>query len=268
MESGSDDGPIHPLGVWWWNTHLIQDPQYFDFAVENHVDEIYLALPEQDIADFGLEIEAFIAKAKKQGIKIYLLLGFGYITYEDERLQTTLSNYKDYQARVPENSRYDGIHLDIEFHADHPDWQYEDKQADILAEYLALIVRLRSEISGIMDIDIPFWLDQIMFYKGEKRTLYQILIDTVDRAFVMSYRDTAEAMYETAKEEVAYARQKNKSIMLGAETGKDPQFDFVSYFEEGRRYLYEQLEALKGILNYPEAGVSIHHLKTWYELHE
>jgi hypothetical protein len=267
LDSGSADGPIHPLGVWWWDSHLIQDPKYFDFAVQNHVDEIYLARPERDIRDFGPEIEEFIEKAKKQGIKVYLLLGFGYITYKDEEyLPDALRLYREYQARVPEIRRYDGIHLDIEFHANHPDWKDKDKQEGILTEYLALILRLRSEIAGIMEIDIPAWYDQIIPYGGEKRPLYQILIDTVDRVFVMSYRDTAAAMYEIAKEEVSYAISVNKPIMLGAET-YSTEGNHVSYMEEGRLYLYEQLKLLEDIVNYPKAGASIHHMKTWYGLH-
>jgi hypothetical protein len=184
-------------------------------------------------------------------------------------MQTALRLYKEYQARVPENRRYDGLHLDIEFHADHPEWSNIDKQPEILAEYLALIVRLRSEMPEIpMDIDIPAWLNQVLEYKGEKRPLYQSLIDTVDRVFVMSYRDTAEAMYEIAKEEVSYARQTNKPIMLGAEVSKNQQWDHVSYAEEGKRHLYEQLELLKDIVNYPRAGASIHYMKTWYALQD
>jgi hypothetical protein len=139
----------------------------------------------------------------------------------------------------------------------------------MLAEYMALILRLRSEMPETpMDIDIPAWFDQIVEHKGEKRPLYQVLIDTVDRVFVMSYRDTAEAMYSIAREEVAYARQTNKPIMLGAEVSPDPEWNHVSYAEEGKRHLYEQLELLKSMVNYPGAGVSIHHIKTWYALHE
>jgi hypothetical protein len=268
LESGSADGPIHPLGVWWWNTHLIQDSRYLNFAVRNHVDEIYLARPEQDIRDFGPEIEEFIEKASTRGIKVYLLLGFGYIPYEYPRLQDALRLYKDYQARVPEIRRFDGIHLDIEFHADYPDWKDKDKQPEVLAEYLALIVRLRSEMPGIpMDIDIPAWYDHIVSYRGAERPLYRILIDLVDRVFVMSYRDTAEAMYEIAREEVSYAISVNKPIILGAEL-ESKEGDHVSYMEEGRLYLYKQLELLKDIVNYPKAGASIHHMATWFKLHD
>jgi hypothetical protein len=267
LESGSDADSLRPLGVWWWHGDLIRDRRYLDFAVKNHVDEIYLARPEQDVEEFGPEIEAFVETAKTRGIKTYLLLGFGYISYEYKRLQDALKLYKDYQNRVSADRRFAGIHLDIEFHADHPDWENTKKQPEILAEYLALIVRLRSEISGPMDIDIPAWFDHPLSYNGEKKPLCQILIDLVDRVFVMSYRNTATGMYEIAKEEVAYARRTNKPLMLGAELDKDEQWDHVSYFEKTNAYLFEQLHLLKDMVNYPKAGISIHHMKTWHDLH-
>jgi hypothetical protein len=256
------DGLMHPLGVWWWHSPLIRNPRYLDFAVQNHVDEIYLGRADDDIEDFGPEIEEFIQKAKQQGIKVYFLQGYGYIKYEDPRLQELLRLYKDYQARVPPIRRFDGIHLDIEFHL-HPQW--DTMRADLLAEYLSLIVRLQAEIP--IEIDIPAWFDDTVVYNSKGRPLYQVLIDTVDRVFVMSYRDTAEAMYEIAKEEVAYARQVNKPIMLGAELQSE-EGDHVSYMEEGRLYLYEQLKLLNSIVRYPRAGVSIHHIATWYGLHD
>jgi hypothetical protein len=270
-ESGPAGDPVHPqglhpLGVWWWDSSLIQDRRYFDFAVENRVDEIYLARPERGIEEFGPEIEAFIEEAKGRGIRVYLLLGFAYITYDYPRLRDALRLYKDYQSRVPEARRFAGIHLDIEFHADEDAWS-EGNHDKMLAEYLALIIRLRSELSETsMDIDIPAWFDQIVENGG--RPLYQVLIDTVDRVFVMAYRDSAEAMYEIAKEEIAYARRTNKPIMLGAEVTKDPQYDHVSYAEEGKRRLYEQLELLKGMADYPGAGTSIHKMETWYALRD
>jgi hypothetical protein len=268
----ADDGPIypleamHPLGVWWWDTDLILDPRYFNFAVENHVDEIYLARPALIVEDFGPEIKAFIENAKKRGIKVYLLLGSGYITYEDELMQIALIKYKEYQESVPESQRYDGLHLDIEFQGD-PAWNVEADRDRLRQEYLDLILRFRAEIPGTIDVDIPFfWFDPVMSYNGEEKPLYEILMDTVDRVFVMSYRDTAASMYETAEKVVECARRKNKPIMLGALTREVPEATNVSYFEEGNRGLYEPLEALKDIVNYPKAGVAIHHIETWYDL--
>ncbi|MDR1025638.1 MAG: hypothetical protein LBL56_07920, partial [Treponema sp.] len=107
-DSGPAGGPIHPLGVWWWDSPLIRDSRYLDFAARNHVDEIYLGRADGDITDFGPEIEEFVERAGKQGIKVYLLLGFGHISYEEPRLRDALGLYKDYQARVSEGRRFAG----------------------------------------------------------------------------------------------------------------------------------------------------------------
>jgi hypothetical protein len=81
----------------------------------------------------------------------------------------------------------------------------------------------------------------------------------------MSYRDTAEMMYDVAKEEIAYARLVNKSIMLGAELYSE-EGDQVSYMEEGKTYLYGQLDLLRNSLDFLQSGVAIHQIATWYEL--
>jgi hypothetical protein len=44
--------------------------------------------------------------------------------------------------------------------------------------------------------------------------------------------------------------------------------DQFSYMEEGRLYLHEQLKLLKDLVKYPAAGVSIHHMTTWYDLQD
>jgi hypothetical protein len=82
----------------------------------------------------------------------------------------------------------------------------------------------------------------------------------------MSYRDTAEKMYEVAKEEIGYAYSVNKPIMLGAET-YSTEGDTVSYMEEGKGHLYEQLSLLKDyFLDLSSSGVAIHQILTWYNL--
>jgi hypothetical protein len=55
--------------------------------------------------------------------------------------------------------------------------------------------------------------------------------------------------------------------MLGAELDKDEQWDHVSYFGKSSAYLYEQLSLPKDMVNYPGAGVPIHHMKIWHDLH-
>jgi hypothetical protein len=259
QESGSGGVP-HPLGVWWWHDELIQDRRYFTFAVQNKVDEIYLCTE-----NFGDETGNFIQEAYAQGIKVYLLAGAYTYIEDDGPLQELILLYQDYQNRVSGTRRFAGLHLDIEPHQ-HPSF-FSGKRAELLAGFLSLIIKLQAQTP--VEIDIPFWFDDTVSYKGGEKPLYQALIDTVDRVFVMSYRDSAEAMYEIAKEEISYAASVGKPIMLGAELSPSNEGDQVSYAEEGKAYFYGQLEELFTKLpDVPRSGVAIHHIRTWYDLQD
>ncbi|MDR3139669.1 MAG: hypothetical protein LBT95_08370 [Treponema sp.] len=253
-----DSGPgERELGVWWWHSELIGDRRYLDFAVQNKVEEIYLCTE-----DFSGETEDFVQEARAQGIRVYLLAGDYTYIEDDGPLQELLRLYQDYQNRVSETRRFAGVHLDIEPHQ-HP--QFASRRAEILAEYLALIMGLQNQMP--VEIDIPFWFDDPVPYKGGEKPLYQALIDTVNRVFVMSYRDTAAKMYEVAQEEIGYAASLNKPLMLGAELSPSGEGDQVSYAEEGKAYLYSQLEELLTKLpDVSQFGVAIHHIASWYGL--
>lgn len=77
----------------------------------------------------------------------------------------------------------------------------------------------------------------------------------------MSYRDTKDGILNVAKEELEYANENNKKIILSVET-YSLEGDQVSFYEEGKSVLNNVLKELEGV----SSGVSIHHLKSWYEL--
>ena len=80
----------------------------------------------------------------------------------------------------------------------------------------------------------------------------------------MSYRDSSQGIINVSKEEIEYAKENNKTIFLGVET-KSNEGDHVSFQEEGKKIMMEEIEKLKKeIPNY--FGISIHQIKTWYDL--
>ncbi|MDR2034664.1 MAG: hypothetical protein LBP89_08565 [Helicobacteraceae bacterium] len=244
-------------GVWWWHSDLISDDRYLEFAANNDINEIYLSTN-----NFGEVTGDFIEKARSKGIKVFLLEGdYTYIENDDEILRI-IDNFLDYQYTASDARRFAGIHLDIEPHQ-YPD--FGDRRAEILVDYLDLIIRLSDKLP--IDIDIPFWFDDEINYSGENVPLYYALIDRVDRTFIMSYRDSALEMYNESKDEIEAAKALNKTIILGAETYSQ-EGDKVSYMEEGKRYMYDELNKLKDYISYPSIGVSIHQIKTWYDLQE
>lgn len=64
-------------------------------------------------------------------------------------------------------------------------------------------------------------------------------------------------------EELQYANEKEKQIFISVETGEEE--DIVTYYEEGKEYLYSQIEKLDKIIN-QNFGLAIHHIKSWYQL--
>ena len=115
------------------------------------------------------------------------------------------------------------------------------------------------------DFDIPFWLEEQVSFEGQTKAAFKFVLDYADRVFVMSYRDSAEAMFDVAQEELAYANEIGKPIFLSAETGQEE--DVVTYFEEGKAYLNSQLEKLKEMVG-DEFNIAIHHIKSWKALQD
>lgn len=82
----------------------------------------------------------------------------------------------------------------------------------------------------------------------------------------MSCCDTAEAIYDTAADEIEFTEANGKTLVLGVETYCD-ECDKVSLLEEDKRYMYSELDKLRGMLS-DEYGLAIHHIKTWRELND
>jgi hypothetical protein len=137
-----------------------------------------------------------------------------------------------------------------------------------LNDYLDFVISIGKKYDIPFDFDIPFWFDDKVVYQGKNVPLYEAIIDEANRVFVMSYRNTAEKMYETSKDKIEYAKKNNKQIVLGAETDYSAEGDTVSYYEEGKKYMYAEFKKLNNLVNYDNCGLSIHHIKSWYEQNE
>lgn len=247
-----------PLGVWWWDKTL--GDEYLTFAKLNGVDEIYYCdySPQEDVYNFVL-------KAKQKGIKVYLLLGEKEWVNDASNLNDIINLYRMYQQTYPD-ANLSGIHLDVEPH------QFSDFKSsdDIRKNYITKFINMASTVvksnSDItFDFDIPFWLDDEVEFDGQTKSAYKHLIDIASRVFVMSYRDTAQGIISVAHDEVDYAKVNGKQIFVSVEMTSN-EGDNVSFQEESKQVLNEQLNKLESFIGYDNYGVSIHHIKTWKNL--
>jgi hypothetical protein len=117
-----------------------------------------------------------------------------------------------------------------------------------------------------IDFDIPFWFDDELSYKGNTVKLFEAVIKEADRVCVMSYRDTVQQIFDTAKEELDYAKLNNKQILLSVETAYSREGDKVSFYEEGKAAMYSEIHKLKNLCGNADYGIAVHHLRSWYEL--
>ena len=245
------------MGVWWWNSHLDSDI-YLTFAKENGINEIYYCSSE-----FGEETSSFIDSANKFGIDVYWLQGEYQWLDDATPFLNKIEKYRKYQIDYP-NSKFSGIHLDIEPHQN-PDFQ--NSRGDLILKLIELADLLKENYDDIsFDYDIPFWLDDVITYKNVCCQAYKHIIDIADRVFVMSYRDSADSIIDIASEELDYAESIGKKIILSVECSSE-EGDKVSFAEEGRIALKEELIKLQQILK-EKIGLSVHHIKSWYDMKE
>lgn len=242
------------LGVWWWNSDL-DVGAYLDFAVDNGVTEVYYC-----DASFDDNTAEFVSACRKRGVDAYFLAGEYQWLDDPSRLFAAVGRYTQFNAMHADG--FSGIHLDIEPHQS-PD--FSARRGELIASLVSLASELADKYSSVaFDYDIPFWLHDEVTFGGVALPAYAHMINIADRVFIMSYRDSAEAIYATAEDELAYAAAQGKPIVLGVET-YSAEGDEVSFFEEGKRYMYGELDKLRGMPN-GGFGIAIHQIKTWYEL--
>ena len=255
-------------GVWWWSGIQNAD-EYLAFASQNKVTEIYLS-----VSEFDQDINAFVGKANNLGIDVYALTGNYKMISDRSILESWLDKFKAYQT-TSEN-KFCGVHLDVEPHQS-PEWKdaTDEQRTAMVQEYVEFVcfVTTAQENKDIkFDSDIPAWLNFSVSLNGETKEAYKFVIDFASRVFVMSYRDSAEQIYSLAEDELDYANKQNKKLFLCVETAESSEGENITFFEEGKRTLDDQLEKLQKIIktnygeNFSNFGISVHHISAWYDL--
>ncbi len=261
-------------GVWWWNGPDAADQSVvtkrMDFLSAHGVDEVYFCV---DLRKFAKETRKFVKAANARGIRVALLAGdVSWIRPGSRGFAETLAVYRAYQRRVAQDERFYAVHFDVE---PHQDTKLSDERKWQL--YADFVLRAASDVHAIgekIEWDIPFWLDNIKVAYGERVDvpLLEVVMDCSDCVTLMSYRDSAEAMLDVAKTELAMAGSRNIRVVLGAETGETGEGSIVTYFEEGADKMDAELEKVRAALksaNIPAGtGIAIHHLGSWEKLAE
>ena len=251
----TNDAPKQIFASWWWDDTL-DASTYLDFANANGINQIYYCSSK-----FDQTTMQFINLANQKNIKVFWLDGDYHWLNNPQLMTAKIQKYIAYQKAFPD-AQFAGIHFDIE---PHQDPNFETYRLELIAKLVNIVHQNSIDYPDIFfGYDIPFWLDDEFGFMGIKKCAYMHIIDYADNVTLMSYRDTAQAIFDTAKDEIEYALENNKTLNLGVET-KSSEGDKVSFMEEGKVYMNEQLTLLKQMLP-QNFGIVVHQIKTWYEL--
>lgn len=231
-----------------------------EFLRANGVNEIFFCVDKRMTFD---DLVTFVRFAKSRGMRVSWLSG-DVSWFEPDCLgfDELYKRFIGYQRKAPADAKFEALHLDVEPHQNakltkERKWQL---YADFVLRAAAHVHRDGEKIEW----DIPFWLDDIRVAYRERTDapLLEVVMDNSDGVTLMSYRDTAEAIIASGKTELEMSRTRNCRVIFGAETGKTSEGDFVSFYEEGKVVLTQELAKIraKGI------GVAIHHLGSWEQL--
>ncbi len=264
-----------PLGVWIWGVaDLVTSPEKFlDFSLKNKITEMYFSIngnvSNQDYVNL-------IDEYNSHGIRACALTGDPAWILKDRRRA-----YYNYLERVGEinalckgDHGFASLHLDVEPHV-LPEAKEKGMQ-NYVEHFVDLIKDARKQADDLgikLEWDIPSWFWKFDDHEHQCK-LNETLFIYCDAVGIMAYFDSASGQTDKALPNVEIAKKYSKPILIGTETmdldeARRPDGNCaISYFEEGKHFMYSQLEIIKKNINevYDNFGFAIHHMHSWMDL--
>ncbi|KAF2657739.1 hypothetical protein K491DRAFT_690802 [Lophiostoma macrostomum CBS 122681] len=254
--------------TWLWQSELISDTskvsEFISFATAQGVSRVYAGV-NADISN--ADWQSFISACTANGVEVDALfgnpnwiLGSGTPT-----LQAQLNWIEQYQGNTTsEDQRFTGIHMDIE------PWVLDDWEAN-KSSYVSilqtLVQQIRTFASGkglSLATDLPFWANEIVTSDGS--TLDVWMLDTIDSATFMTYRNNVDAFMDIAAAALKLAGTSEKEVWLAVEMTEQSDGDLISYYGKGGSTLTSDLAAISEQVAGIVAGIAVHDYNGWVEL--
>jgi len=257
-------------GTYVWNSELVlkEQEQLIDFAKANGVNLLYVQL---DLRRPAADYRPFMREAAQAGIEVHALGGRPFWALAENRdLVLSLVRYvKEYNRQAALGERFAGIHLDIEPHV-LPEWHVD--RETILRQWTdnirAFAGEVKTDASLESSVSLPFWFDRYPVPSRPDMSLSRWTIGTVDHVTVMAYRNYAEGaggIVDLVQDELQYAGELGKKIIISVEIKENFEADYVSFFHKGRNEMNRQLALAATLLegNASFRGFVVHAYEYW-----
>ncbi len=267
-------------GTWAWGSDIVTKTAardaFFEFAAKHGIGTVFVEAEGL----FGASADppslvTFVDEARKRCIDVQML--FGYAQWlKTENHGKALALAKSALAFAKAHAGVTGTHWDVEAHQ-LSEWHdpYDATNEALINQYLDLLDKLAALHAGtgqLLQVDIPFWYDNRQVTRGGKRRLVsELVLEVVDVATLMDYRDTAagpDGIIANAKTELAYATTLKKRVVVGVETLCGVSPPLITFCEEGRAKLETELATAEAtFVKEPSfGGFAVHDYASWVGL--
>ncbi len=267
-------GHPHYKSTYLWNTgKLLQNKaEVLQYLQKNQINLVFLQI---DIDVPSSQYADFIREAGTLGMDVHAMDGAPDWILPDSQVKMykTIDWVKTYNAGVAADSRFKGIHLDVEPYT-MPIWK---QQTD------ALLGNWRDTITGfvqqtkadtpdmIAGAALPSWLDKFDVPDGQggRSTLSEWMIRQLDQTTLMAYRDTSEDILSIVSTEMDQADRDGKSVIIAVET-KPSSEGPITFYSKGQAVMMQELGKVIDMLQKRPSfsGWAIHEYDSWIQLKE
>jgi hypothetical protein len=221
-------------------TNATERDAFFAFAASHHVRAVYLAAYDI-VTDTPTALETFLRAARDRCIEVELLLGDS--AWVMDHAPAIAITQRAVAFAATSAAPPTALHFDVEPHS-LPGWDTNIQSYS--TQYLDLVAQLRTALGSsplALRMDVAFWYDTTMVARNSMtRPLSEWVIDAVDRAVLMDYRDyvttstttgATDGIVPNAMNEIVYADGVNREIVIGLETNPIPAYPQTTFYEEG-----------------------------------
>ena len=292
-------GDAMALGTWWWDLDLLARPdkktgltaqKAFDMLVKEHISEIYLEANPGKMAPWGSapvkdkatleQMAAFIGRCTATDMRVAALLGRGgkeaLTWFADGTGYPEITSYIEgvaaYNAYVPAEQRFYGVHLDLE-----PDMTDDYLKYRSQMRRFLLYTRELCDRHGLqLELDVNAWFDdsQVAIDENGREVIMGDVVTTAcDAITVMAYRANAADQLDIADYLIEAARRNHCAINIGCETGSPESLGeeaFITYanFPPKIRAAEQRMlrEALEEKALPSGFALAVHWVNTWYAM--
>ena len=260
--------------TWLWNTYEItyNSDNLLNFLVANNVTDVQLQV-NYDI-DYAY-YQDFISRAAANNIAVHALEGSPDWVMPDGSISQNafFAWLADYQANSTPEARFKGIHLDVEPY--HYSTGYGTDPNGVLGRYQDFLMNAKTQAANLqlnLAIDIPFWFNEVQYSTAYGNgNLAAWIFTNIKTVTIMAYRDFAagsNGINQLAETELNMARQYNVKATIAVETENIGDPTYVTFFEEGNAYMYNELSLVRQYYSKNRAfsGIGIHHLGSWMNM--